>query len=201
VAEETKPSVFANVVNLIKALAWPLIVAYVLIQFSKPLSDTVNLLPDLIGHANKLSAGGVTLEIERQAQASGNASLAKALKGLTPDARKLLLQIGQSDWILWYKSVGQDAVQFSSLIDRRTLDELKERSLITYREDPSDFERFVQSLGTVTTATQNGSLSLTLKASKPLTPDQEKRLLNQGVKLSPLGLTAYSVILDVVVHS
>jgi hypothetical protein len=194
----TESNAFGNINNLIKALIWPLVILYILLRYHSPVSVTIELIPNLIKHATKVSAGGVTFEIEQKAQESGNENLAAALKGLSPQARKLLLQVGESYWHEWYKStLGNYRADHLP-----ELDELVNRKLVSFQpEDHDSFDKWVQSPGSVfVTNTSDGSEKV-LNPTHPLSPDQEKRLLDEKFFLSPLGKKAYGVILDVVVHS
>jgi hypothetical protein len=198
--EETKTTTFGNIVNLIKALAWPTLILYILLYYRQPISETLSLFPNLVRHASKFSAGGVTLEIEQVAQQSGNEQLAVALKGLSPPARKLLLQVGSSYWAEWSKGApGGPADYFSP--DRPELDELVKRKLFTFKEDQRTFELWVQTLGKITTSEDSNQRKRELRVSRPLTTEQQLRLTSQEFFLSPLGRKAYDVILDVVVNS
>src|SRR5437867_3181497 len=125
-ANETRPNTFENIVNLVKAVVWPLIFVYVLLQYNGPVAQTLALFPDLVKHATKLTAGGITLEIEQKALETGNQALALALKGLSPNARKLLLRVNESYWSVWDPETKSDRPEdrryFS--LDRPELKEL-----------------------------------------------------------------------------
>lgn len=194
----SKSSMFGNINDLIKALIWPVLILYVLLRYQSPISDTIDLLPNLIKHATKFSAGGVTLEIEQRAQESGNENLAIALKGLSPEARKLLLQVGDSYWTEWGKGV-----QGEYLTYRQTaLNELVERKLVDFRpEGHGAFQKWIQGLGSISSTDGDATAPKMLRPNRTLSQEEEKRLLNEQFFLSPLGKKAYDVILDVVVHS
>lgn len=193
---DDRSDTFSNVVKLIAALAWPVIVLCILVRFSNPLSETASLLPDLVRHATKVTAGGVTLEINEQAQASGGVELAVALKGLSPQARKLLLQVGESYWTQWSPDGKRGYISGSS---PEPLTELYQRKLMSFTDNPDQFDRFVRSLGTLSYDAEASILKL--QPAKKLSTDQEKRLRAQQFHLSELGKRAYDIILDVVVRS
>lgn len=195
--DEARPTTFTNIASLVKALAWPVLIFYIFMRFQGPLSEIVGLLPDLVKHATKVSAGGVTLEIEQKARETGNEALTSALKGLSPEARKLLLQVGDSYWREWSSS--RDGYSRSR---QRALNELTQRQLVGYRpENHGSFEKWVRTLGTITSSELGEYDTETLKPSRPLSTEEERRLFAQEFLLSPLGKKAYAVILDVVVHS
>lgn len=198
--DEGKGGTFTNITQLVKALAWPVLILYVFLRFQGPLSETVDLLPDTLRHASKISAGGLTLEIEQKAQEKGN-DIANALRGLSTEARKLLLQVGDSYWHKWGKDTHGDMVTYTAS-RTKALRELTQRKLMDYRPESHDtFDAWVRTLGPISTFESGGEPAERLTPSRPLSSDEEKRLQDQQFYLSPLGKKAYNVILEVVVNS
>jgi hypothetical protein len=78
-------------VDIVKGLTWPVVIVFVIIFFFGPVSKIAHLLPDKLRDANKISAGGLSLEIQRAASQAGNPRLAERIGGLSENALRFLL--------------------------------------------------------------------------------------------------------------
>lgn len=101
VDRRTKSDTFWNFVKLIQATAWPVIVLFSFLAYRDPFSRTISEISDLLSHAREMKIGTVSFTIEQEAKGTGDLRLAEALKGLSPEARKLILQTGTSWIALW----------------------------------------------------------------------------------------------------
>lgn len=77
---------------IIKSLVLPGIFIFIIIQFHEPLGKIAHMLPIKLDHANKVSAGGLSFEIEKSAKAEGNPELSKLINGLSRRALQILLE-------------------------------------------------------------------------------------------------------------
>lgn len=99
-SEKTLPSpgirVFEATVTLVRALAWPILLILVYLNFRGPIDQSVELIPQMLAQSSKVTIGSLAFEISRSVQATGNAQLINAVGGVSPDALKLLLSVGPS---------------------------------------------------------------------------------------------------------
>jgi hypothetical protein len=206
-------STFANIVKLIQALVWPVLLLFLFLAFRDPFSRTIAEVPDLIGHASEMKIGGVSVTIEQQARDTGDAKLAAALKGLSPDARKLMLEVGTHNVQIWGAYYAGDTThrRYFLTIPAAPMAELSSRGLAHVRDresynDPTDqiaaYNTFLRRLHLQQIVDPNDrSENLHFRAVTPLTPEQDKQLDLYEISLTDLGKKAYGVILDVVTHS
>ncbi|HWY23265.1 MAG TPA: hypothetical protein VNX26_18705 [Candidatus Acidoferrum sp.] len=97
-ADKSWVKVFEQSVMLIKALVWPILIAAILFIYRDPLHEISQQLPDLIAHAQKVSAGGLAIEIQAQAQQTGGSKLTRVVTELNADDVQDLLRIGCGPW-------------------------------------------------------------------------------------------------------
>lgn len=208
-AKDGSGSTFSNLVKLVQALAWPSLVLLLFLFYRDPFSRTIEQIPDLVGHASEMKIGAVSFTIEQRARNSHDERLAEALKGLSPGARKLILEMGQSTLMMWNSTEAEGGTKlYSRLIrDDDALRELAERRLVDLRdlintsEDGAktfgDYEHLIASLH-LRPASPGSDYMV---SQPPLTADQDRALTTWTVTLNEVGKKAYSVILDVVTNS
>jgi hypothetical protein len=85
------------VAGIIKTLTWPLVILFLFFQFRDPLGQIAQLLPTKLEQASKVSAGGLTLEIEKTARAAGNPELSRLIGGLSRRALEILLRTSRTE--------------------------------------------------------------------------------------------------------
>lgn len=85
------------IANLVRALTTPVIAIVVAVAFYDPLVQIVRLLPEKFRDADKFSAAGLTLEIQKTATAQGNPQLAQLLGELSRPTLRYLLKISDRD--------------------------------------------------------------------------------------------------------
>lgn len=190
---------FEIVVDLIKAISWPLLLVILVLCYRDSIGRIADELPELFSHAREVKVGSVSFTVEQEAQYS-NPKLAEALKGLSPEARKILLQTSlNTTHILWSKTTHDSKVSYyDAWADRDgALKELAKRNLIQFKEDPNSFAKFIKDIG----LQKAGNESNEYTATRAISSDEEQRLLAQGFFLSDLGKQAYNLIIDVVVRS
>ncbi len=70
---------------------------FVFIWFRSPLTKIADQLPEKVAEANKVTAGGLSFEIEKTAQKTGDPQLATLIGGLSRNAVEMLLRIGKNN--------------------------------------------------------------------------------------------------------
>lgn len=83
-----------SVTNLIKAVAWPLVVIVIFVSLKEPVSNILDQVPSLISRSSKITISGVTLEFKERLRAESPPELRKALGELSPEAIRLLIDAG-----------------------------------------------------------------------------------------------------------
>jgi hypothetical protein len=208
-----KGEIFSNIVKLVQALAWPALAFFLFIFYRDPFSRSIEQIPDLIGHASEMKLGSVSFKIEQKAQASSDTKLADALRGLSPDARRILLERGDSYMNIW-TPVDVDGVTvysrpkisaaFQELLDRKLVEFTGPRNsngmepVSSTRKDPRDLG-LVLAQGAITWA--GDVVHEDFKPSRALTQADLDWLKHESYRLTELGKKAFDVIVDVVTHT
>jgi hypothetical protein len=65
---DPKPDRFAQTIELVRAIAWPLFGIIVLISFWNPLYSTIQQLPNLVSRSENITIAGLTLEYRERAK-------------------------------------------------------------------------------------------------------------------------------------
>lgn len=204
---------FGNIVKLIQSLAWPGLVLLLFIFYRDPFSRTIDQVPDLVGHATEMKVGSVSLEIEQKAESSNDTRLADALKGLSPDARRILLERGDSYMRIWsavdnhgttYYTRSNITPGFQELVQRKLVEFIGPRKpdgselIIPTEKDPKSLH-LMPAPGAISYG--GNTPPEIFKASEALTPDELAWLNQEEYRLTELGKKAFDVIVDVVTHS
>jgi hypothetical protein len=186
-------------IEFLKVIVWPLLVLSIFLTFRSPITEIANELPEKFFAATKLEMGSLTLEIQQQAKAAGNPELARSLGGLSPNAIRLLIELGPHYyiWIGTYDRLTSDGRQEYTMnlekID--TIRELLNHKLIEFNEGMDQFLSWTQS--SRFQVRDEGSRRFFIPTT-PLTPTEEKRLTKQSYHLSRLGERAYHTVLNAV---
>jgi hypothetical protein len=78
-------------VDLVKALAWPLIALTVLISFWSPLRAVARQLPDIVNRSETITIAGLSIKVREGLRRQATPEIARALANVTPDGLKRLL--------------------------------------------------------------------------------------------------------------
>lgn len=81
---------FELIVELIKAVAWPLFAIVLLVSFWRPLRSAVTQLPNIISRSETLSIAGLSLKVRRSLAKQPSEEVKQALSKLSPDDLKRL---------------------------------------------------------------------------------------------------------------
>jgi hypothetical protein len=85
--------------SAIRSVAWPLVAVLALLLFRAQIASLFTGT-----QAKEVSIAHVfTMKLEQAAKKTGNPKLAEALKGLSAEARKLLLQMGSTYNQVWFE--------------------------------------------------------------------------------------------------
>ncbi|MGA2849244.1 MAG: hypothetical protein ABSE46_09625 [Terracidiphilus sp.] len=90
--------ILEQLVTLIKALVWPVLIATLLYVYRTPMHGVAKELPGLVARTQKLSAGGLAIEMQAQAEQKGGTKLAEIVTTLSGDDVQGLLGIGCVSW-------------------------------------------------------------------------------------------------------
>jgi hypothetical protein len=115
-------------VDGIRALAWPSLVVIALIVFYTPLQDIASNLATKLGDANKVSIGGLSLEIEAKVREQSSPELAKQVGSLSPIAIEELLRTSRSGAMTLLSIMSDSASPKLGLAKKPRIDALLELS-------------------------------------------------------------------------
>jgi hypothetical protein len=79
--------------DLAKAALWPLLALMMVLYFAAPLRSLLDRLPDVIGRAEQVSAGSLTLRIRASSLPAADRDVADALRALSENELQDLLGI------------------------------------------------------------------------------------------------------------
>jgi hypothetical protein len=106
VPDAERKSTLELVVELIKALAWPLLAAVFLVSFWTPLHDTATLIPSIVNRSDTITIAGLSLKVGKALNQKATPDIELALGELSKDGVKRLLEMSDSSW--WDK--GNEAI-------------------------------------------------------------------------------------------
>jgi hypothetical protein len=87
---------FELVVELIKAVAWPLIALILLIAFWTPLRQTTDLIPSIIGRSDTISIAGLSLKVSQGLKAKASPEVQRVLAKLSRSGVERVLRMSES---------------------------------------------------------------------------------------------------------
>jgi hypothetical protein len=89
--KEATKSRFELFVELVKAIAWPLLAAVVLVSFWHPLREAANQLPSIVSRSDTITILGLSLKIGPQLRQKAPREVQEALAALSADGIKTLM--------------------------------------------------------------------------------------------------------------
>ncbi len=98
-AEAPTKSRFELIVELIKAVAWPLLAIVVLVAFWSPLRRTADLIPSIVGRSDTITIAGLTLKVGRGLKSKASPQVEKVLESLSKDSIAAVL--GMPEGATW----------------------------------------------------------------------------------------------------
>lgn len=127
------------IVELIKALAWPLFALIVLICFWSQLQSASRQLPNLLSRSETISIAGLSLKIGKGLSKQPSTNVKKALSELSPDGIQRLLNLSSSSW--W--DVGSESTaraEYAELVHLGLMEEVSESEIrATNERDGKNF--------------------------------------------------------------
>ena len=95
---EAPKSRFELFVELVKATAWPILVAVVLVAFWSPLRETARQIPELLGRSDTVTIAGLSLKLSRGLRYQTSPEVKKVLAELSQEAIERLLAMASRSW-------------------------------------------------------------------------------------------------------
>jgi hypothetical protein len=95
---ETPKSRLELLVELVKATAWPLFAAAVLIIFWGPLHETAKVIPALVGRSDTLTIAGLSLKVSHGLRQKASPEVQKAIGELSREGIERALSLSSSSW-------------------------------------------------------------------------------------------------------
>jgi hypothetical protein len=93
-----KKSTLELVVEVIKALAWPLFATVFLVSFWTPLHDTATLIPSIVSRSDTITIAGLSLKVGKALNKKATPEVELALSRLSKEGVKRLLEMSASSW-------------------------------------------------------------------------------------------------------
>ncbi len=80
-------------VDMIRSIIWPVLFASILISYSKPITETINQLPNLVAASSELSIAGVRVQVDRSIRAKTSPTVLHVMAQISPDGIKRLMSL------------------------------------------------------------------------------------------------------------
>ena len=88
-------STYEITVMLVRALAWPLIVLFLLFTYRVPIRAIATQLPALIASSNAISVAGVSVQVDRRLRSQASTDALTSLSSLTADGLRTLMDLSR----------------------------------------------------------------------------------------------------------
>jgi hypothetical protein len=189
------------VIEAIRVLAWPVLIAVLVVAFNRPLRDIINSFSLKFSEASKFSIGSLSLEIEAKAREAGNPDLARQVGSLTAGAVEQLLRTPRTgDMILLctFPVIGgtqEYGLEKPGVL--ASLEELEKKGFLRFRQPLASF---VAEVCRLPVSDSDRGDSERIWYSSPFAPNSEddKHFQNQGYALTEKGLQAVDTIVKAV---
>ncbi len=96
--EAAKKSRFELVVELVKAVAWPTLVALLLLSFWSPLQRTADLIPSIVGRSDTITIAGLSLKIGQGLRNKATPEVERVLAKMSKAGIERVLGMSESAW-------------------------------------------------------------------------------------------------------
>jgi hypothetical protein len=185
----------------ISGVAWPLVVVTSLLVFRQPVHSLVAALADRVHAATKFSAGAISFEIQRIAEANGNPELGSLVSGLSAAAVERLLTTGNASHGIVGTWDTPTANLYSLPKEREmtTLRDLERKGLLKFSQP---FEEWMARFNALLEPDSSVSGErVPYRAKRALNAEELKWLHSQSVSLTPLGRRALDLVVQTIVGS
>ena len=177
-------------------ITWQVIVLIAIMMFYAPLRQIADLLPAKLARSNEINVGVLSLKIQEEAKAAGSEELATIITGLSQDAIKWLLNLGNSSYRVIGSDDGGTGIVRNYYLPKHyaVWKELEDKGLIQSDVNLNAFEKYFHSLNPIEV---EEPIRYEIPVST-LTQAQIDELLKNSVELSDTGKRAYEIIIIVV---
>lgn len=189
-------------IELIKAVAWPLLVLYILIRYRVPLRRLILMIPQKLEHATKVSIGSLALEMQATLTNIGDVDLALEVPKLSREAYETILTLTENENILtlitFSGGQGGERLKLASPEEMEVALELERVGLIQGPEPIENFLTFAKSLPHKKSLL-GGATTWILRDS--VKEEEFLRLMRFYCRITPKGRKLYEVMIDVILSS
>jgi len=187
------------IVELVRAMAWPMLALLVLILFYKPIRLAITGIAEKFGTANKLTFGSLSIEIANKARELGDPVLAAGIGALSPVAIEQLLRAptsGSKSLLAWAHLESARGLYLPPPPEISALAELETRGLVVFTTPLKPFVEQIRNLPLVTAASTSDLVGYL--SPYPPDSDEERALFRQTFTLTKSGLNAVEAIIRAV---
>lgn len=126
------------IVELVKALAWPLFATIALLSFWGPLRLTVRQLPDLVSRSETITVAGLSIKVQRGFSQQASDEVKQAVAQLSPEGISRILTM-QGNIYYDSNSVTYARTEYKELIDLGLVEPLPEEELLGVGSDDRQY--------------------------------------------------------------
>lgn len=120
-----KKETFELIVDLVRALAWPIVAFALLFALWSPLRQTAELIPSIISRSDTITISGLSLKIGQRLHREATPEVEAVLKAIRKEDIELMLSVGDTSW--WDRNGEAGArSRYKKLIQLGLLSEIKQ---------------------------------------------------------------------------
>ena len=190
-------------VDLLKSLTWPLLVLTFFLMFHDAIRRTLALVPAKLEKADKGNVGSLSWEIQQHAREKGGGDLALRVGLLSPSAIEILIgapRFGGAGLLSSkYAGVGESGGYVIPFPERiNAFRELESAQLIRCSEPLQTWLSYLDTLPLREDRTVTFAYGRNMVFTKPLTPEQQRRVDSHYFELTPKGKQAVEAIVKAI---
>jgi hypothetical protein len=194
---------FEHIVNLVKALVWPLLIAIFFLVYRDTAGQIADQLPGLMAHVTKVSGGGLAVEIQQQAQQAGGMQLSNVVTSLDGGDIQQILKIGCGYWGLIGTGGKPDVYSAPNGPQRDTLLKLESRGILRFTLKGesiklTDIEKQLAKFPKVTEGPTSSAADFRFFLVAKDIPEDQKQVLRADYVLTDLGRDTFNSVLAAV---
>ena len=198
---EQRPRALALVVELLRAVAWPLLTLGFVLMFYAPIRRMIELVPAKLDKADKANIGYLSWEIRQRVRQQGGTELARTVGALSPAAVEELIRIPRHGMMGLPGSYsgpnGATGYVIPSSVRLNAFRELQSAQLIKFAKPFDDWLNYLAVLPVREEKADPNDGERTMVLEMPLTPQQEEGV-RQSYELTPKGEQAVQAIVGVI---
>lgn len=188
-------------VDLVKALAWPLLIVGLVAVFHQPLWQIAGNFAVKLEQANKLTVGSFSMEVAVKAREAGDPVLAEQVGSLSSAAVEQLLHTPTNADVVFTSASedgGSTGIGVPSSPAIQALQELEKKGFLQFREPLVPFLERLRKLPAIGTGSSSLNERDWYRAPSSLDSPEVRRLRNQSYSLTERGKTAVDSIVKAV---